>query len=81
MANDELEAVKAALRNHNLCNDACTPAKHIECVYADLENATNRIRSLVAALKSIRSKTNISPGSMMPVGEIWRIANDALKGK
>lgn len=29
MANDELEAVKAALRNHNLCNDACTPAKHI----------------------------------------------------
>lgn len=43
---DELDAVKAVLRNHNLCGPDCTPAKHIEGVYADLQLVTNELRQL-----------------------------------
>lgn len=40
-----LDEIKAALLNHNtMCGPECTPVKHIQLVYADLGEATNKIR-------------------------------------
>lgn len=50
-------------------------------VAGDLESANNRIRTLLSALKTIRLRTDVEPGTMMPVGEIWRIANDVIEEK